>query len=181
MSFTEPLDARQLDVRQLMCVFNREFLASDKTELIGGASEPYYEPGAPHCIHFRADYVRSALHEVAHWCVAGTRRRQLPDYGYWYSPDGRDAELQQAFFAVEARPQAVERCFCEAIGIAFSPSVDNVGAHIEPPQLRRFETRVQEWCDQFERTGLPSRAARFITALRSNTSLSQDPMPDIAA
>ena len=181
MSFTEPLDARQLDVRQLMCVFNREFLASDKTELIGGASEPYYEPGAPHCIHFRADFVRSALHEVAHWCVAGRRRRQLPDYGYWYSPDGRDAELQQAFFAVEARPQAVERCFCEAIGIAFSPSVDNVGAHIEPPQLRRFETRVQEWCDQFERTGLPSRAARFITALRSNTSLSQDPMPDIAA
>jgi len=181
MSFTEPLDARQLDVRQLMCVFNREFLASDKTELIGGASEPYYEPGAPHCIHFRADFVRSALHEVAHWCVAGRRRRQLPDYGYWYSPDGRDAELQQAFFAVEARPQAVERCFCEAIGIAFSPSVDNIGAHIEPPQLRRFETRVQEWCDQFERTGLPSRAARFITALRSNTSLSQDPMPDIAA
>ena len=181
MSFTEPLDARQLDARQLMCVFNREFLASDKTELIGGASEPYYEPGAPHCIHFRADFVRSALHEVAHWCVAGRRRRQLPDYGYWYSPDGRDAELQQAFFAVEARPQAVERCFCEAIGIAFSPSVDNIGAHIEPPQLRRFETRVQEWCDQFERTGLPSRAARFITALRSNTSLSQDPMPDIAA
>ena len=176
MSFAEPLDARQL-----MGLFNREFLAGDKTELIGGAPEPYYEPGAPHRIHFRADFVRSALHEVAHWCVAGRRRRQLPDYGYWYSPDGRDADQQQAFFVVEARPQAVERCFCEAIGIAFSPSVDNVGAHIEPPQLRRFEARIQEWCDQFERTGLPSRAARFVTALRSTTSLSQDPVPDIAA
>ena len=139
MSFGEPLDAHQL-----MRLFNHEFAASDETKLIGGAAEPYYQPGSPHCIYFRADYVRSALHEVAHWCVAGRRRRQLADYGYWYSPDGRDAKQQQAFFAVEARPQAVERCFCEAIGIAFSPSVDNVGAQIEPQQLRRFEARIQD-------------------------------------
>jgi len=176
MSVVEPLDAHQL-----MCLFNREFAASDKTELIGGAAEPYYQPGSPHRIYFRADYVRSALHEVAHWCVAGRRRRQLPDYGYWYSADGRDAEQQQAFFAVEARPQAIERYFCEAIGIAFSPSVDNVDAQIEPQQVRRFEVRIQEWCDQFERTGMPSRAARFITALRSTTPLSQGTVPDIAA
>ena len=176
MSFTEPLDARQL-----MRLFNREFLASDKTELIGGAPEPYYEPGAPDRIYFRADFVRSALHEVAHWCVAGRQRRQLPDYGYWYSPDGRDADQQQAFFAVEARPQAIERCFCKAIGIPFSPSVDNVGTQIEPQQSRRFEARIHEWCNQFERTGLPLRASRFITALRSTTSLSQDPVPECAA
>ena len=124
-----------LDAHHLTRLFNREFAVSDGTELIGGAAEPYYQPGAPHRVYFRADYVRSALHEVAHWCVAGASRRQLPDYGYWYSPDGRDAEQQQAFFAVEARPQAVERCFCEAIGIPFSASVDNVGAHIEPQQL----------------------------------------------
>ena len=170
-----------LDAHQLMCLYNREFAASDKTELIGGAAEPYYQPGSPHRIYFRADYVRSALHEVAHWCVAGRRRRQFPDYGYWYSPDGRGVAQQQAFFAVEARPQAIERCFCEAIGIPFSPSVDNVGAQIEPEQLRRFEARIQEWCDQFALTGLPLRAARFITALRSTTSLPQDPVPDIAA
>ena len=176
MSFAEPLDAHQL-----MCLFNREFGASDKTELIGGASEPYYEPGAPHRIHFRADYVRSALHEVAHWCVAGRRRRQLPDYGYWYSPDGRDADQQQAFFAVEARPQAVERCFCVAIGILFSPSVDNVGAHIEPRHLQCFEARITEWCHQFERTGWPPRAARFVTALQSMTGQSGEPAPGIAA
>ena len=176
MSAGEPLNAHQL-----MCLFNQEFAESDKTELIGGAAEPYYQPGSPHCIYFRADYVRSALHEVAHWCVAGRRRRQLPDYGYWYSPDGRDTDQQHAFFAVEARPQAVERCFCEAIGIPFSPSVDNVGAQIEPQQMRRFEVRIQEWCDQFERIGLPSRATRFVTALRSATSLSQEPAADIAA
>ena len=170
-----------LDAHQLMHLFNQEFAESDTTELIGGAAEPYYEPGSLNRIYFRADYVRSALHEVAHWCVAGSRRRQLPDYGYWYSPDGREAEQQQAFFAVEARPQAVERCFCEAIGIPFSPSVDNVGAQIEPQQLCCFEARIQEWCDQFAHTGLPPRAARFITALRSTTSLSQEPASDIAA
>ena len=176
MSVGEPLDAHQL-----MRLFNQAFAKSDKTELIGGAAEPYYQPGPPHCIYFRADYVRSALHEVAHWCVAGRRRRQVPDYGYWYSPDGREAEQQQAFFAVEARPQAIERCFCEAIGIAFSPSVDNVGAHVDPPQMRRFEARIQEWCDQFAHTGLPPRAARFVTVLRSTTPLSQGSVPDIAA
>ena len=166
MSTGEPFDAHQV-----MRLFNQEFAESDTTELIGGAAEPYYEPGSLNRIYFRADYVRSALHEVAHWCVAGWRRRRLPDYGYWYSPDGRDSAQQQAFFTVEARPQAIERCFCEAIGIPFSPSVDNVGAQIEPQQLRRFEARIQEWCNQFERTGLPLRASRFITLLRSTMLL----------
>ena len=176
MSTGEPFDAHQV-----MRLFNQEFAESDTTELIGGAAEPYYEPGSLNRIYFRADYVRSALHEIAHWCVAGRRRRQLADYGYWYSPDGRGVAQQQAFFAVEARPQAIERCFCEAIGIPFSPSVDNVCAQIEREQVRRFEARIQEWCNQFERTGLPLRAARFITALRLTTSVSQDPVPECAA
>jgi len=176
MSTGEPFDAHQV-----MRLFNQEFAESDTTELIGGAAEPYYEPGSLNRIYFRADYVRSALHEVAHWCIAGRRRRRLADYGYWYSPDGRGVAQQQAFFAVEARPQAIERCFCEAIGIPFSPSVDNVGAQIEPQQLQRFEARIEEWCNQFERTGLPLRAARFITALRSTISLPQDPVPECAA
>lgn len=176
MSSVQPLDSHQL-----ICLFSREFAVSDKTELVGDAAEPYYQPGSPHRIYFRADYVRSALHEVAHWCVAGARRRQLLDYGYWYAPDGRDPGQQQAFFAVEARPQAIERYFCEAIGLPFSPSVDNVGAQIEPQQLRHFEARIRQCCDQFERTGLPPRAARFVTALQSISRLSREPMPDIAA
>ena len=100
MSAGEPLDAHQL-----MRLFNQEFAESDKTELIGGAAEPYYQPGSLNRIYFRADYVRSALHEVAHWCVAGRRRRQLPDYGYWYSPDGRDADQQQAFLQSRQGPR----------------------------------------------------------------------------
>jgi elongation factor P hydroxylase len=166
---------------QLVGLFNATFEQSDRTVLQGGAGEPYYVPGEPHRIFFREDFIRSALHEVAHWCVAGVYRRALPDYGYWYSPDGRDACQQKAFFAVEARPQAIERCFCDAIGIAFSPSIDNVGAHIEPEQLRRFEARIQEWCNQFERIGLPLRAARFTAALRATPSLSHIPVPECAA
>ena len=121
-----------VDAHQLIRLFDNVFGVSDNTVLIGGANEPFYQPGSPHRIYFRADYFRSALHEVAHWSVAGQRRRELPDYGYWYSPEGRDDDQQQAFFMVEARPQAIERCFCEALGVAFSPSVDNVGAHVAP-------------------------------------------------
>lgn len=175
------LSTAGLTADDLTVLFRDCFAMTEATVLVGGASEPLFQPGNPSQIHFREDYVRSALHEVAHWCVAGRRRRQLADYGYWYSPDGRDAGQQQAFFAVEARPQAIEWCFCEAIGIPFSPSVDNVGAQIEPQQLRRFEARIQEWCNRFECTGLPLRAARFITALRSTTSLLQDPVPECAA
>ena len=170
-----------VDARQLVRLFDRLFCVSGNTVLVGGAEEPFYQPGSPHRIYFRADYPRSALHEVAHWSIAGVRRRQLPDYGYWYSPDGRDGDQQQAFFSVEARPQAIERCFCEVLGVAFSPSVDNVGAHIAPEQLQRFEARIQQWRDNFERSGLPSRAARFATALRSITRLPRDSGPGIAA
>lgn len=170
-----------VDAHQLIRLFDNVFSVSDETVLIGGANEPFYQPGSPHRIYFRADYLRSALHEVAHWALAGQRRRELPDYGYWYSPEGRDDDQQQAFFMVEARPQAIERCFCEALGVAFSPSIDNVGAHVAPGQLQRFEARIQRWHDQFERDGLPPRAARFATALRSVASLSRDLGPGIAA
>ena len=171
----------QFDARQVTRLFDRVFGVSDKTVLIGGAEEPFYQPGAPHRIYFRADYLRSALHEVAHWSIAGQRRRQLRDYGYWYTPDGRDDDQQQAFFVVEARPQAIERCFCEELGIAFSPSVDNVGAHIAPLQLHFFQVRIQQWHDQFQRGGLPPRAARFLTALRSVARLSRVQATGMAA
>ena len=170
-----------VDARQVTWLFDSVLGVRDRTVLVGGAEEPFYQPGSPHRIYFRADYLRSALHEIAHWSVAGLRRRQLPDYGYWYSPDGRDDDQQQAFFAVEARPQAIERVFCEALGVAFSPSVDNVGAHIAPRQLRRFELRIQQWHDQFERGGLPPRAARFATALRSIARQPRERAPGIAA
>ena len=72
-------------------LFRATFFHSYATVLEGGADEPVYRPGNPHRICYTRDYFRSALHEIAHWCVAGPRRRRLDDYGYWYAPDGRDA------------------------------------------------------------------------------------------
>ena len=86
----------------VVAMFNQLFQEPEGTVLVSGAVEPFYSPGHPNQVFFRADYVRSALHEAAHWCVAGRCRRALPDYGYWYTPDGRSAERQAAFFSVEA-------------------------------------------------------------------------------
>ena len=133
--------------------------------LVGGASEPFYVPGQPNQVLFRADYVRSALHEVAHWCVAGRRRRGLPDYGYWYTPDGRSAERQAAFFLVEAKPQAIESLFCEALNVAFAPSVDNLVHASSDSALRAFEKRIGVWRARLLGGGLPRRASRFMAAL----------------
>ena len=132
---------------------------------MGGASEPFYLPGQPNQVLFRADYVRSALHEVAHWCVAGRRRRGLPDYGYWYTPDGRSAERQAAFFLVEAKPQAIESLFCEALNVAFAPSVDNLVHASSDSALRAFEKRIGVWRARLLGGGLPRRASRFMAAL----------------
>jgi elongation factor P hydroxylase len=132
---------------------------------VGGVGEPFFEPGNPAQIHFREDFVRSALHEIAHWCVAGKRRRQFPDYGYWYAPDGRTAPQQAAFFTVEARPQAVESIFCDACGIGFSPSVDNVNGGVKDAELRAFVVRIANWRSRFLKHGLPARAERFLQSL----------------
>ncbi|EED36511.1 diaminobutyrate-2-oxoglutarate transaminase [Luminiphilus syltensis NOR5-1B] len=135
---------------------------------MGGAAEPFYRPATAEqsaYIFFREDFIASALHEVAHWCLAGPQRRQLPDYGYWYTEDDRDLVQQQAFFTVEARPQALESIFCEMLGVEFRPSIDNPGAEIPGHLLRDFEARVAACRSQFVRKGLPDRAQRVRRAL----------------
>ena len=90
--------------------------------IIGGADEPYYEApkvDAKAKIFFKENYPRSLLHEMAHYCLAGQKRRKLDDYGYWYTECGRTSEEQELFQLVEARPQGLEKSMCEAIGIHF--------------------------------------------------------------
>ena len=145
--------------------FNRRFSASEGTILIGGADEPYYEPGSPNIIYFREDFVRSALHEVAHWCVAGATRRTLPDYGYWYAPDGRDGAQQTAFYGVEVKPQAIEKAFCMAIGIPFKVSVDNLSVSLSDPAIASFAGAVEDQFAAMMIDGLPHRAEVFRHAL----------------
>lgn len=156
------------DAAAVAAAFNAEFADFD-TVLAGGGEEPFYTPASansPAVIRFRADYLRSALHEVAHWTLAGPQRRSLPDYGYWYSPDDRSAPEQAAFFAVEARPQAIESLFCEALGIDFTPSFDNLSLWPSENELARFAVRLAAAQKRFLIHGLPPRAQRFRQRLR---------------
>lgn len=161
-------DPDALPVHWLETVFYQSVGRAFNTVLRGGADEPLYIPArGSQCaeIHYRLDYLRSALHEVAHWCLAGAARRLRPDYGYWYAPDGRNSVQQHAFFAVEARPQALEQCFCDRLAVPFSVSIDNPGTVLEEGVVVGFERRVQLERVQFLENGLPGRAARFAEAL----------------
>ena len=165
------------DSRDLIRLFETCFAASYNTRLVGGAPEPIYLPADAeepmHRILFTHDYFRSALHEIAHWCVAGAARREQVDFGYWYAPDGRSAEQQSAFEQVEGKPQALEWLFCEAAGHRCRVSLDNLsGEATDPtPFMQRGVDQVQDYL----RNGIPERPACFIDALlnfyRPGTSL----------
>ena len=96
-----------MDSDTVVLIFDRLFGARYKTGLISGAEEPYYlfEPEGYSKIFFRCDYMSSALHEVAHWCIAGAKRRRQNDYGYFYIAD-RSKEQQSQFERVERKAQA---------------------------------------------------------------------------
>ncbi len=159
-----------LVTKDLERLFDDCFAKSHRTILVGGGEEPLYIPSAspetaPHQVIYREDYFASALHEVAHWCLAGAERRLLDDYGYWYAPDGRDAEQQVEFERVEARPQALESIFSEACNFPFHLSADNLGAGFVPSD--RFQLAVEEARTGLVMGGLPCRADSFTQALAS--------------
>lgn len=155
------------DSQDLIRLFEHCFAASHNTRLVGGAAEPVYLPADArepmHRIVFTLDYFRSALHEVAHWCVAGAERRQQMDYGYWYAPDGRSAEQQAAFEQVEVKPQALEWLFCEAAGHRFRVSLDNLSGEATDPTP--FSQRVVAQVAEYLNSGIPERPACYIDAL----------------
>lgn len=96
--------------------------------------EPEYFPiqnGMPARIEFAHGFFASALHEISHWCIAGEARRRLPDFGYWYAPDGRTEKQQQAFERVEIKPQALECLFTLACNRSFEVSQDNLFADFD--------------------------------------------------
>ncbi len=139
---------------------NDRVLSAYHTRLAGGFDEPFYKAsrgGAPAEIRFTQDFERSALHELAHWCVAGTERRRLDDYGYWYAPDGRTNTQQQLFFQVEITPQAIEKHFCVALDIPFAVSVDNLG-NVAVDGIAEFSVVVEDRFIHYALTGLPMRA-----------------------
>ena len=152
----------------LIMLFNDLFRESQGTILVRGSDEPEYlparEPDALARVVFARGFFASALHEIAHWCIAGEYRRTLYDYGYWYCPDGRTPEQQQAFEQVEVKPQAMEWLFALAAGSKFHISVDNLagdGAADEPAFRRHVSNQVGTYLQQ----GLPERAQKFFETL----------------
>lgn len=142
------------------------FAGEQHTLLVGGAEEPVYLPAqgqSPATITYTRDYFRSALHEIAHWCVAGSVRRQLPDFGYWYAADGRDARQQAEFQQVEIKPQALELLFCAASRHPFRVSLDNL--HGETGEAGGFEEAVLRRAHELVQSGVTGRAGRWCQVL----------------
>lgn len=151
-------------------VFNRCFYARYNARLLGGATEPVYQPGsvAGQCnaLYYREDYFASALHEISHWCIAGAQRRRQQDFGYWYAPEGRCLTQQRAFEWVECKPQALEWYFSKACGYRFQISIDNLElANAGLHDATAFQHAVLEQALIWQGKGLPARATAFYLAL----------------
>ena len=162
------ISAMPHDAHELETLFGECFFERYRTRLEGGGREPLYVPSPdpalrPHRVVYREDYFASALHEVAHWCLAGSKRRRLEDYGYWYAPDGRSQARQLDFERVEARPQAIEWILSDICGFPFELSADNLEANQGPSP--GFERAVRREKQEFLAHGLPPRAAVFRGAL----------------
>ena len=170
----KPCEKNHLDLQGL---FHDCFLAEFATRLQGDACEPLYTPADNNqglsTIFYREDYFSSALHEIAHWCIAGEQRRKQIDYGYWYVEDGRDAVEQANFESVEVKPQAIEWAFSIACDIPFSVSIDNLSADIHKDAVsleqekQAFTTAVYLQLKQYIANGFPKRAATYLHKLHA--------------
>lgn len=161
---------------RISTIFDQEFGLTTNTKLLGGADEPVYLPaGGEHSsnrLFFREDYLSSALHEIAHWCIAGQERRKLEDFGYWYKPDGRTEEQQRIFEAAEVKPQALEWMFSVACGQVFRLSVDNLEG--DSSVNHHFAQAVVDqsilWC---VKGNLPPRGEQFLSRLALSFNIAE--------
>lgn len=166
-------DKSRWTLADIIALFDGLFAQRYQTRLIRGGDEPLYTPADAntpyHQVIFARGFYASALHEVSHWCIAGATRRQWEDYGYWYLPDGRNVEQQQAFENAEVAPQALESLFAEASGRTFHVSVDNLNLDNASGDVDvnrdAFANRVAQRAKHYQEQGLPRRAKAFHTAL----------------
>lgn len=167
MYTSTPTTSNEHCVDDLVELFSGLFEFSENTRLVRGGAEPNYIPSSADCCYhqiiFAHGYFSSALHEIAHWCLAGKERRLAPDYGYWYAPDGRDRQQQAEFEKVEVKPQALEWIFSKCCGKSFRVSTDNLnGAETDSQSFKRsVYQQVLRYCD----VGFPSRAKIFCDQL----------------
>ncbi|WP_415903328.1 elongation factor P hydroxylase [Neptuniibacter sp. QD29_5] len=159
---------KEPNVDELIPLFNQLFKSSLNTILVKGDDEPIYLPADQdnphHRVIFAHGFYASALHEIAHWCVAGPERRKLEDFGYWYKPDGRTADEQAEFEKVEIRPQAFEWLMSKAAGHKFNFSADNLSSDIGASDS--FKANVLNTVHELLENGLPERVGILVEALR---------------
>ena len=157
----------QHHTEDLIRIFNGCFLTTENTELVQGNGEPIYLPADTEHFHHRLIFAHgffaSVLHEFAHWSIAGKQRRLLVDYGYWYEPDGRNADTQVQFAAVEARPQAIEWILSKSCKKPFYVSLDNLDCDLS--DFGDFKQAIVNQVQVIRQQGLPPRAAVFQKAL----------------
>ncbi|HAC34158.1 MAG TPA: hypothetical protein DCF45_06535 [Gammaproteobacteria bacterium] len=151
------------DPEDLIRLFNTLFERQYRCRLVRGGDEPLYLPAVAssdfHLLQFAHGYFASALHEVAHWCIAGPQRRLQVDFGYWYRPQ-RNQQQQREFERLEVKPQALESLFAEAAGFPFQVSIDNFAVQ-ESEHRIRFAQQVAVTRQQWVERGLPARAQLF--------------------
>lgn len=147
----------------LITLFNQCFSEEFNTRLVKGDDEPIYLPADEqrpyHEIFFAHGFFSSALHECSHWLIAGEHRRTLVDFGYWYVPDGRNAEQQALFQQVEVKPQAMEWILSVAARHKFRVSIDNLNG--DEVNTSVFEEAVYQQVLHYCTHGLPKRAQHF--------------------
>lgn len=161
-------DHEYQECEKLIQLFEQVFYPEYQTRLVRGGDEPLYLPasitGTDHQVIFARGFFTSALHELAHWCVAGPQRRLLEDFGYWYEPDGRSTAVQRSFELVEVRPQAYEQCFTLASGRRFNISADNLSG--DPGDTSDFERQVHQLTLEFLFEGqMQGRARQLFEAM----------------
>lgn len=152
----------------LIHIFNGLFGASFQTVLVRGDAEPIYLPSdgenPQNRVVFAHGYFASALHEIAHWCIAGKKRRTMVDFGYWYRPDGRTTQEQSLFEKVEVKPQALEWIFSVSANHPFHFSADNIAGG-QACAGSAFKQSVWHQVHRYLHGGLPKRASQFQQAL----------------
>jgi elongation factor P hydroxylase len=163
--------------QDLIRIFNNTFSSSTNTRLIKGGDEPLYAPASEACdyhqIIFAHGFFSSALHEISHWCLAGARRRLKEDFGYWYTPDGRDQSQQKEFEQLEIKPQAIEWALSVSAGKKFDVSVDNLSGTGHTDRIA-FKRAVYQQVLHYLNSGFPDDAEKFIAVL---SNFYQTPLP----
>lgn len=161
-----------IPLTELVKLLNGSYLNQYNTKIIGGFDEPFYKAsknGEIAEIQFSHDYIRSALHELSHWCVAGERRRNIDDYDYWYALDGRNQQQQDEFFKCEIKPQSIEWAFSIICGVKFEASVDNLNNLVDGIEL--FKSNLNLKINSYLINGFSKRVNSLLILLANHQNI----------